>query len=413
MTVAVVCNPDLEKFLAACRLALLRGRRDRTARPALLGFACALARQCYINEYVYATDRRRGGARARHLRDRLEAALAAGAAVPPLWVAMVGSLFPVARASLRRRRCWRGHGPIRSQRCSCGRCASRARRRRCAPRIPQLTPIEDATSQAVQAQYETNPYPRWVSTAVPQPFASVETFLREMLPAAPVRASAKSGSPDVLIAGCGTGQHAIMTARQYRDARARDRPEPREPRLCAARTRALGLDIEYAQADIMRLGALGRNFDLIESNGVLHHMADPYAGWRVLLSLLRPGGFMRIGLYSERARWGVVEARAFIAQARLWRDAGRDPALPPRPDAARRRTGRDAMARNIMWFNDFYSTSECRDLLFHVQEHRMTLPQIKAFLVAQDAAIPRLRDRSGHEAPIRGALSVRHDNDRP
>ena len=42
------------------------------------------------------------------------------------------------------------------------------------------------------------------------------------------------------------------------------------------------------------------------------------------------------------------------------------------------------MARNIMWFNDFYSTSECRDLLFHVQEHRMTLPQIKAFLVAQD-----------------------------
>ena len=64
----------------------------------------------------------------------------------------------------------------------------------------------------------------------------------------------------------------------------------------------------------MRLGALGRTFDLIESNGVLHHMADPWAGWRVLLSLLRPGGFMRIGLYSEIARWGVVAARALIAQ---------------------------------------------------------------------------------------------------
>ena len=29
---------------------------------------------------------------------------------------------------------------------------------------------------------------------------------------------------------------------------------------------------------------------------------------------------------------------------------------------------------------DFYSTSECRDLVFHVQEARMTLGQIEAFL---------------------------------
>ena len=31
-------------------------------------------------------------------------------------------------------------------------------------------------------------------------------------------------------------------------------------------------------------------------------------------------------------------------------------------------------------FADFYSLSECRDLLFHVQEHRFTLPQIAQFL---------------------------------
>ena len=29
---------------------------------------------------------------------------------------------------------------------------------------------------------------------------------------------------------------------------------------------------------------------------------------------------------------------------------------------------------------DFYSTSDCRDLLFHVQEHRLTLGQIESFL---------------------------------
>ena len=53
MTVTVVCNADLEKFLAACRLALLQAAE--TAPDPLLGFACALAHQCLNNEYVYAT----------------------------------------------------------------------------------------------------------------------------------------------------------------------------------------------------------------------------------------------------------------------------------------------------------------------------------------------------------------------
>jgi hypothetical protein len=35
-------------------------------------------------------------------------------------------------------------------------------------------------------------------------------------------------------------------------------------------------------------------------------------------------------------------------------------------------------------FYDFFSTSDCRDLLFHVQEHRLTIPQIKEFLTAQN-----------------------------
>ncbi len=34
----------------------------------------------------------------------------------------------------------------------------------------------------------------------------------------------------------------------------------------------------------------------------------------------------------------------------------------------------------ILGFNDFFSLSECRDLLFHVQEHRFTLRQIEKAL---------------------------------
>ncbi len=140
-------------------------------------------------------------------------------------------------------------------------------------------------------------------------------FCAICFPPATFRPLGKSGSLDILIAGCGTGQHAIATTQQHAGARTLAIDLSRASlAYAAARSRALNLDIEYAQADIMRLGAIERRFDLIELAGVLHHLADPYAGWRVLLSLLRPGGFMRIALYSEIARRGVVAARRLIAE---------------------------------------------------------------------------------------------------
>src|SRR5262249_57044881 len=82
------------------------------------------------------------------------------------------------------------------------------------------------------------------------------------------------------------------------------------------KTREVGLNhIEYAQADILQLESIARVFDVIEASGVLHHLADPFAGWRLLLSLLRLGGFMRLGLYSKIARQDLVDARRFIAES--------------------------------------------------------------------------------------------------
>ena len=63
--------------------------------------------------------------------------------------------------------------------------------------------------------------------------------------------------------------------------------------------------------------------------GVLHHLADPYAGWRVLLSLLKPGGFMLVGLYSAAARRGLATPRARIA-AKGYGTAAEDVRQAPR-----------------------------------------------------------------------------------
>ena len=36
--------------------------------------------------------------------------------------------------------------------------------------------------------------------------------------------------------------------------------------------------------------------------------------------------------------------------------------------------------KKVLAVPDFYSVSELRDLLFHVQEHRFTIPQLKEYL---------------------------------
>ena len=61
-------------------------------------------------------------------------------------------------------------------------------------------------------------------------------------------------------------------------------------------------NIEYMQADILDLRKLNRKFDLVESSGVLHHMKEPLEGLKVLLELLEPHGFLKLGLYSEISR---------------------------------------------------------------------------------------------------------------
>jgi SAM-dependent methyltransferase len=244
-------------------------------------------------------------------------------------------------------------------------CASLARRqivepaeeRRLAAAIPALSKEASAVSAAVRAQYEANPYPRWVR-------------LPWVAPQAGERLS-------ILIAGCGTGQQAILTAQRYPASRVLAVDLSLASLGYAARkTLEAGIrNIEYRQADILALDALEERFDLIECSGVLHHLEDPLEGWRILAGLRKPGARMRIGLYSELGRRAVVRARELIAARGFKPDA-------QGIRAARAEIRNDPQLEQLARNEDFYSMSGCRDLLFHVQEQRFTLPGIEAALAA-------------------------------
>lgn len=359
---------ELECVFTNVRHALLAHvEADGPQDEPLLSFYCALARQCFINQYVYALTEPEAN-RARQLRQALDQALAAGRPCPALWPVVVGAYYPLhtlANSNVLLERAW----PECVRNLLLQQVAEPAEERRISATIPALTSIDGGISRVVREQYEVNPYPRWVK-AGPPPQRAILVNL------GPTRGL------DVLIAGCGTGLSTIELARQARDARI-TAVDLSLASLSYAKRMAQNFDIgnvEFAHADITRLGSIGRAFDFIDASGVLHHLADPWEGWRILLSLLRSGGIMQVGLYSELARQNVVAARALIA-ARGYR--------PILEDIRRFRqdivTADDPLLKSVALWADFFSADECRDLLFHVQEQRINLPQIKAFLAANGA----------------------------
>jgi len=375
-----ICDVGLERLLTLMRQLLLDVASNASVSVVhdehLLAFYSALARQCFINEYVFAwSDNEVRQAQALH--DALITALEAGTPIPILWPLAVATYFPLCalpHADKLLSKEW----PDTINAVLLQQIREPAVERKYRSTIPRLSAVEDEVSLLVQDQYEENPYPRWVKALPAGRATSINAALRRRFPLADFQQLDENREHDILIAGCGTGQQPIETAQQYLRSRVLA-IDLSLTSICYAKRKTveLGLtSIEYAQADILKLGTLNRHFDLIESSGVLHHLGDPWAGWRVLLSLLRPGGFMRLGFYSETARRDIVRGRTFIEQQGYGRNAD---------DIRRCRQALIGLDKNagfgaLLQSNDFFSISACRDLLFHVQEHRMMLKPIEAFL---------------------------------
>ncbi len=236
---------------------------------------------------------------------------------------------------------------------------------------------DNTVSKTVQSQYEENPYPRWTSLykTTPRPAKEVIT---KLFPALSESNLSLSNAPDILIAGCGTGRHAIYTTTRFDQSTVVAIDISRTSLAYAAR-KAHELDvsnISFIQSDILNLTPDKGNFDIIECVGVLHHMEDPVHGWKILKNLLKPGGFMKIGLYSQLARLHIAAARTFIEENNFLST----------PDGIR--ACRQAIfdlpvnspLKKLTTCGDFYSLSTTRDLIFHVQEHLFTIPEISTII---------------------------------
>jgi SAM-dependent methyltransferase len=376
MEVTPINDLKIEQLLTSLRKSMLQEAIMGNLEEEGLPFASALALQCFTNEYAYyETDEETSSIE--RLQQQITELIEQTRDVQPILIATLGAYRPLHTFPWAQKLAdyeWDNDISVVINRQILEPFTERSLR----SQITNLTPIKDLVSQSVREQYEENPYPRWINPGLVDKGKPIGTVLRGLQ--FDIGNYQSPETPDILIAGCGTGQHAIETASRYKNSQVLAMDLSLSSLSYAKRkTNELNIsNIEYTQADIMELGSLDRKFDLIESAGVLHHLGDPLAGWKVLVDLLRPGGLMKIGLYSEAARQSVVEGRSIIADKEY--TTSPEDIRQCRQDIVALTNRGHAKLEGILNFKDFFSLSECRDLLFHVQEHRFTLPQIKTAL---------------------------------
>ena len=363
--------PDfaLESLLTDVRAGILFALPYLEGTLSIIEFQSALALQCFSNEYLYEQSKNEENA-IKVLEASVEALLSKGEQPSPQAVLCLASYKALYKLKL----CDRLTDNNNIHQVFTRQITEPKIENNLKSNIPVLERITEDVSLKVREQYEDSPYPRWVNLGLsPNGISIPEMVVQSKIKIFDPKVF-DTCSPNILIAGCGTGQHPIGTAARFKNSKLLAIDLSRSS-LAYAKRKTEGIDhlnIEYMQADILNLEQLNRQFDIIESIGVLHHMNDPMAGWKVLRNCLKVGGLMNIGLYSEIARKHIVEMRKEISQSGIGSN-----------DAAMKSFRSYVMASDeehhklIYDSIDFYSMSTLRDLLFHVQEHRFTIPQIK------------------------------------
>jgi len=187
------------------------------------------------------------------------------------------------------------------------------------------------------------------------------------------------GGASILEAGCGTGQLSnFLGIKKSRVVCGAD--------ICLNSLRLAndfkarnGLaNVRFLQMNLFRPVFAPKTFDVVISNGVLHHTSDPFLGFRTIAGLVKPGGLVIIGLYNTFGRL-TTDVRRLIFRLTRDRLANLDPRL--------RRTKISAVRKKTWFFDQYKNPHESKHTIGEVQswfeesgfDFLNGLPHIEAF----------------------------------
>ncbi|NJK61080.1 MAG: class I SAM-dependent methyltransferase [Oscillatoriales cyanobacterium SM2_1_8] len=198
--------------------------------------------------------------------------------------------------------------------------------------------------------------------------------------------------PRILDAGCGSGVSteylahlnptADITAIDI-SAGTLNVARERARRTCDA----AGRQLVFRQMSLYDAGELPGEFDLINSVGVLHHLADPVRGLQALAAKLAPGGLLHLFLYAKIGRWeiGLMQEALMLLRTRL-----PDNALPQAVKLGRSvfgalpETNRLRLREQQRWSLENQRDECFADMYLHPQEIDYEIPSLFALLDQTD-----------------------------
>lgn len=153
-------------------------------------------------------------------------------------------------------------------------------------------------SGKVRAFYEGCSFPGYEEFETPQDLAQkAETGGYARLLGEQIPFGAK-----ILDAGCGTGQLALYLSMVKASVIGIDFSLASLGKGQRFKERFGLADAHFVQMNLFQLGLRPASFDYVFSNGVLHHTGDARGGFAGLCTLVKPGGYVVIGLYNSYGR---------------------------------------------------------------------------------------------------------------
>lgn len=241
------------------------------------------------------------------------------------------------------------------------------------PRHDSLLP---SARDKIRSFYEANPYPLWENRPHHIPSTMDEYFASVGLDS-PLHLNSKRR---ILVAGCGTGRHAIQLALTYPDSQVIGID------ISLASLRHANLiksqhsinNVKFIHCSIFDVINLRQKFNIIECVGVLHHIKQQSRALKALLSVLDKNGVIKLGLYSSQARNTLKNLELRCTHENI-------PYKPEQMHAIRNLAiGYGPQFKNLVHSKDFYSWPGCMDLLFNPQEDSFSIRRIYDTLLHHD-----------------------------
>jgi 2-polyprenyl-3-methyl-5-hydroxy-6-metoxy-1,4-benzoquinol methylase len=249
------------------------------------------------------------------------------------------------------------------------------------------------TTEVVRELYTSHPYPdpRYVAEVQVTVTGLLDWITSLYWPFRPSLSGLR-----VLDAGCGTGMGSMSVAKRHPEVEVIGidlSDASLELARAAAKQRGLK-NVTFHRASLLDAADFG-SFQYIISSGVIHHMADPVAGFRALRETLTPDGVLMAMVYALHGRAGVYLLQE--AFRRLAPEGYRTVA----PGTARAIAGNLTHGHpfNVERFGEMAWEDDCGivDLLLHPQDRAYTVPQLIDHLSQAGLTLSRFVDQQTYE----------------